>query len=124
MSEKPKKPKLGQGVGKAFVRQGWKEVGQLVEAFPTGSTLVSEAGQLGTATTQAVSQQTGVSQPVKFDNQLSPQGFEAMNQSSPETPVVETPDIEAPIQEPFLENLVEQVQEMAQEPEMEMEVEQ
>lgn len=116
MSQKPTKPKIGQGALQAAGRKGIRELGNALQAFPTSLPLIDETGQLFSATTQAVSQQTGVSQKVTFNETNSTVGFEAMNGPQDIEPEVAT--------ESILDNLVENAQSMAQEPEREIEIEQ
>ncbi|MEM8669446.1 MAG: hypothetical protein AAGG48_18115 [Planctomycetota bacterium] len=117
-----RKPKIGQGALKAFGRQGLKELGRALQALPSSIPFVEEPGQIGTATTQAVSQQTGVSQPVEFSKQQS-QGFSAMNVNEPE--VDPQADVQAPAPdqperaESILDTLTENAAQMAQAQEME-----
>lgn len=117
-----RKPKIGQGALKAFGRQGVKELGRALQALPTSIPFVEEPGQIGTATTQAVSQQTGVSQPVEFTKQPN-QGFSAMNVNEPELETqvdTEVPAPEVPEQtDSILDSLTENAAEMAQQQEME-----
>ncbi|MEM9409651.1 MAG: hypothetical protein AAGA30_00970 [Planctomycetota bacterium] len=124
------KPKIGQGALKAAGRQGLKELGRALQALPTSQPFVEEPGQIGTATTQAVSQQTGVSQPVKFSDEQTMKGFKAMNgpevNDTPEQIVqleVNQPELEPAQEESILDSLVENAQAMEAEREMQMDLE-
>lgn len=119
---------MGQGALRAFIRQGVKELGRALQALATSIPFVEEPGQIGTATTQAVSQQTGVSQPVQFSETNVNQGFQAMSTEEPnQTEVTVEQPQQAPMevsqQESVLDTLMENAQEMASEQEMQQEVE-
>ena len=128
MSNKPSKAKIGQGALKAAGRKGIKELGTIVSAFPTSSPMVDEQGQLWSATTQAVSQQTGVSQPVQFSDP-SNKGFKGMNpetsNAAPEQAEPETnqPEQTATQEASIVDSMVENAQAMAAEQEQSMEME-
>ncbi|MCA9217975.1 MAG: hypothetical protein KDB27_33120 [Planctomycetales bacterium] len=62
MSGEPKR-KLGEGALAAAWRQGHKEIGQMLKAFPD-SILIEEPGQMNNPTSHGVSQQAGYVQPV------------------------------------------------------------
>jgi hypothetical protein len=54
-------PKIGAGHAKAMLRQGFKELAQIVPAFPSqGIQPVEEPGLAGNPTQPAVSQQMGL----------------------------------------------------------------
>lgn len=55
--------KLGEGALAAAWRQGHKEVGQMLKAFPD-SIMVEEPGQMNNPTSHGISQQSGYVQPV------------------------------------------------------------
>lgn len=128
MNQRQPRPKLGQGALAAAGRQGLRELGKALQALPSSIPLVEEPGQIGTATQQAVSQQTGVTQNVRFSDSKSPQGFAAMNPSAPEVtdevsqPYIAMPEIAQ--DDGILDQLVMEAQEMSQMQEPEMEIEQ
>lgn len=122
------KPKIGQGSLRAFMRQGIKELGRALQALPTSIPFVEEPGQIGTATTQAVSQQTGVSQPVQFSQNNVTEGLQSMNAQEPTQAEVtvnqpQQASMEASQQESVLDSLMENAKEMAAEQERQQEVE-
>ena len=51
--------KFGEGSLRAFMRQGLKEVAQVLPAFKDSMHIVEEPGQIGNPTTYDVSKQTG-----------------------------------------------------------------
>lgn len=115
---KPHEPKLGQGVLMAAWRQGLKELGNIIAAFPGHSPLVEEPGQLGRATQQSISRQTGASQPVHF-HQSKPEIYSTMNTPEPN----DQPENEH--HSNILDSMVQHAQQQAefQEPENEQELE-
>lgn len=126
-----KKPKIGQGALKAAGRKGIRELGSALQALPTSMSLIDEQGQLWSATTQAVSQQTGVSQPVNLTDHSTQIGFDAMNgpqtNDTPEQiaqPEINQPEMVAAQEESILDSLVDNAQAMEQEQEVEMDVSQ
>ncbi len=57
---KQQQPKLGAGAGKAFLRQGLKELSQVIPATKDSIQVVEEPGAIGNLTPQeVVSQKTG-----------------------------------------------------------------
>lgn len=119
-NQKPEKPKIGQGAHMAAWRQGLKELGNIVAAFPGHSPLVEEPGQLGRATQQSISRQTGASQPVHFQ-QSQPEIHTTMNASEPNQPSVPMVNEQQPS---VLENLVQHAEQQVevQQPEQEQEM--
>ena len=115
--DKVDKPKIGQGALFAAWRQGIKELGKALQALATSITGVDEPGQMWSPTTQAVSQQTGVSQKVNFSTRNQPQGFDAMNpQQTPDAEPQQTdanqPNVELAT-ESILDNLTQAAHDMA-----------
>ncbi|RCS46478.1 hypothetical protein DTL42_16100 [Bremerella cremea] len=121
-NQKPEKPKIGQGAIAALGRQGYKELGSIVAAFPGHSPLVEEPGQLGRATQQSISRQTGASQPVHF-YQSQPEIHSTMNTPEPNQADVQMVNDQQPS---VLDDLVQHAQQQAefQEPEQEQEMDQ
>lgn len=56
-SPKPNKPKFGAGAGKAWLRQGLKEIAQVLPATKESVQVVEEPGQIGNLTPQEVDRQ-------------------------------------------------------------------
>lgn len=117
---KPQKPKLGQGALMAAWRQGLKELGNIVAAFPGHSPLVEEPGQLGRATQQSISRQTGASQPVHFHQSRQEP---AANMKSTEKTTTQ-PQNETEHESSIVDDLVQNAQERAAEHEPENEQDQ
>lgn len=67
-----KKPKIGQGSLKAAGRQGGKEIGQAVPAFPDSIRVVEEAGTIGNPVPHEVAKQTGA-----IDRDFDSRGLDA-----------------------------------------------
>ncbi len=57
------KRKFGEGALSAAWRQGHKEIGQMLKAFPD-SIMIEEPGQMNNPTSHGISQQAGYVQPV------------------------------------------------------------
>ena len=118
-NQTPQKPKIGQGALMAAFRQGLKELGNIIAAFPGHSPLVEEPGQLGRATQQSISRQTGASQPVHF-NQTQPEAQTAMH--DPEmNPNQAEPQQETSVMDDLVRNAEEQA--AYHEPEQDQEME-
>lgn len=128
MNQQPSRPKVGQGVLAAAGRQGLRELGKALQPLPDSMPIVEEPGQIGTATQQAVSQQTGVTQDVRFNDPQTPSGFAAVNPTEPDVAAdVTQPEIVTPGMAPddgMLDQLLANAQEMSQMQEPEMEIEQ
>lgn len=93
--------KLGTGVLQAAIRQGFKELGNITEAFPTSTPTVDEPGQMFNIPPQGVSQQTGFSQPVSvnrapqpslIDKHLADIGVSPIAVAAPAMHTPQTPD--------------------------------
>jgi hypothetical protein len=110
------KRKIGQGALQAAWRQGLRELAHALRPLPTSIPIIEEPGQIGTATTQAVSQQTGVSQPVRFDRTVSAQTIKAenvqMNMSM--EPQETEPVVEAPQTQSVVDELIAQAEQQMQ----------
>lgn len=112
--------KIGQGVGQAAWRLGFKELGNLIKAFPDSLPLYDEPGHLGRATQQSVSIQTGVSQPVHF-NQSQRESAADMNSAEHTTTQSQN---ETEHESSIVDELVQNAQERAAEHEPENEQDQ
>ena len=66
-AQKPAPRKIGEGVAHAAFCQGFKELGNIIPAFPQTTPYVDEPGQMFNIPPQGVSQQTGFSQPVSVN---------------------------------------------------------
>ncbi len=129
---KPSKPKIGQGSLMAFFRQGLKELTHFLKAFPDSGPLIEEPGQIGNAPPQAVSQQTGHSQPVRVESPLnmetsmSDSPEQQVDMNSPAAEVVQETtapqQVEFTAADSFLEQTMQEIYHMPemQEPEQEM----
>ncbi len=110
-------PKFGQGALWAAWRQGLKEIGNIIAAFPGHSPLIEEPGQLGRATQQSISRQTGASQPVHF-NQSQQESAADMNSAEKTTA---QPQNETEHESSIVDQLVQNAEERAAEHEPENE---
>ena len=130
-TNQPQQPKrkIGEGVAQAALRQGFKELGNVTDAFPQGTLTVDEPGQMFNIPPQGVSQQTGYSQPVSVDRSPKPSlidkhlGDIGVSPNAPASAAMQTPQAPEPANPSLIDQHLQDVRQTSpsvHEPNMEM----